>query len=91
VRRAFWIAVGVGAAVYASRWWRRQQERYGAEAVAEKARQGARDLFALARASIEEGRRAAAQKENELREAYGHPAEEREGPPPHRYPPLLSG
>jgi hypothetical protein len=91
VRRAFWIAVGVGATYYASRWWRRQRGRYGAEGVAEKARQGARDLFALTRASIEEGRRAAAQKENELREAYGHPAEARQAPPPDQYPPSLSG
>lgn len=84
MRRVLWVAVGVGAAYYASRWWRRQRERYGAEAVAEKARQGARDLFALTRASIEEGRRAATEKENELREAYGHPVEERHGGPPPR-------
>jgi hypothetical protein len=83
MRRAFWIAVGVGAAYYASRWWRQQRERYGAGAVAEKAKQGARDLFALTRASVEEGRRAAVQKESELREAYGHPAEERLEPPRH--------
>jgi hypothetical protein len=84
VRRLFWIAVGVGAAYYGAKWWQRQRERYGAEAVAEKARQGARDLFALARLSVEEGRRASAAKEAELRDAYGHPAEERESPPPPR-------
>jgi hypothetical protein len=72
----------VTAAYYASKWWRRQRARYGAEAVAEKTRQGVRDLMALARVSVEEGRRAAAEKESELQEAYGHPAAEREGPPP---------
>jgi hypothetical protein len=84
VRRLFWVGVGVTAAYYASKWWRRQRARYGAEAVAEKTRQGARDLMALARVSVEEGRRAAAEKESELLEAYGHPAAEREGPPPPR-------
>jgi hypothetical protein len=84
MRRLLWIAVGVGAAYYASKWFRKQRERYGAEAVSEKARQGARDLFALAKMSVEEGRRAAAEKESELRDAYGHPAEERESPPPPR-------
>jgi hypothetical protein len=84
VRRLFWVAVGVGAAYYASKWFRKQRDRYGAEAVAEKARQGARDLFALAKTSIEEGRRAAAEKEAELRDAYGHPVEDRESPPPPR-------
>jgi hypothetical protein len=84
MRRLFWIAVGVGAAYYASKWVRKQRERYGAEAVYEKARQGARDLFDLAKMAVEEGRRAAAEKEAELRDAYGHPAEERESPPPPR-------
>jgi hypothetical protein len=84
MRRLVWIAMGVGAAYYASKWWRRQRERYGAEALADKTRQGVRDLMALAQVSIEEGRRAAGEKEAELREAYGHPAEEREGLPPLR-------
>ncbi|MGH2677455.1 MAG: hypothetical protein ACRDHB_03710 [Actinomycetota bacterium] len=79
-----WIAVGVGAAYYASRWWRRQRDRYGADALAEKASQGVRDVMELARLSVEEGRRAAAEKEAELRGEYGHPAEERESPPPPR-------
>ena len=75
------IAVGVGAAYYASRWWRRQRDRYGADALAEKASQGVRDVMELARLSVEEGRRAAAEKEAELRGAYGHPAEDRPPPP----------
>jgi hypothetical protein len=84
MRRLFWIAVGVGAAYYATRWWRRQRERYGADALAEKASQGVRDVVELARLSVEEGRRAAAEKEAELLGAYGHPAERRESPPPPR-------
>jgi hypothetical protein len=43
-----------------------------------------RDVLELTRLSVEEGRRAAAEKEAELRGAYGHPAEEREIPPPPR-------
>lgn len=74
MRRLFWIGIGVTAAYYASKWWRRQRERYGAEALAEKTRQGVRDVMTLARISVEEGRRAAAEKEAELREAYDHPA-----------------
>jgi hypothetical protein len=81
MRRLFWIAVGVGAAYYASRWWRRQRDRYGAGALAEKASQGVRDVMELARLSAEEGRRAAAEKEAELRGAYGHPSEDRPPPP----------
>jgi hypothetical protein len=77
MRRLFWIGVGVAAAYYTARWWRRQRDRYGAEAVAEKARQGVRDLVALARVSVEEGRRAAAEKEGELRDTYGEPGEPR--------------
>jgi hypothetical protein len=80
MRRLFWIGVGVTAAFYASRWWRRQRARYGAEALSEKTREGVRDLMALARVSVEEGRRAAAEKEAELLDAYGQPAEERENP-----------
>jgi hypothetical protein len=77
MRRVFWIGVGVAGAYYASRWWRRQRDRYGAEAVAEKARQGVRDVVALARVSAEEGRRAAAEKEAELKETFGDPGEPR--------------
>jgi hypothetical protein len=84
MRRLFWIGIGVAGAYYAAKWWRRQRDRYGAEALAEKTRQGVRDLMELARVSVEDGRRAAAEKEAELREAYGHPVEERESPPPPR-------
>ena len=82
MRRLFWIGVGLTAAYYTSKWWRRQRARYGAEALSEKTREGVRDLMALARVSVEEGRRAAAEKEAELLDAYGHPVQERETPPP---------
>jgi hypothetical protein len=77
MRRLLWIGVGVAAAIYASRWWRRQRTRFGAEGLGDKARQGVRDLLELTRVSVEEGRRAAAEKEAELREAYDHPVEDR--------------
>jgi hypothetical protein len=77
MRRLLWIGVGVAAAYSASRWWRRQRARFGADGLGDKARQGVRDLVELARLSVEEGRRAAAEKEAELRDAYDHPAEDR--------------
>lgn len=67
MRRLFWVGVGVAAAYYGSRWLRRQRERFSPESVAAKAAEGMSDLMELVRVSVEEGRRAAAQKEAEIR------------------------
>jgi hypothetical protein len=71
MRRVFWIAVGVAAAYYGSRWMRRQRERFSPESVAAKAAEGMSDMMELVRVSVEEGRRAAAEKEAEIRASLG--------------------
>jgi hypothetical protein len=71
VKRLFWIGVGVGTAYYASRWMRRQRERFSPESIAAKAAEGIGDVMELVRVSVDEGRRAAAEKEAEIRESLG--------------------
>jgi hypothetical protein len=71
VRRLFWVAVGVGVSFAAYRWVRKQQARYGPEAVATKLSEGARDAWKLLEVSVDEGRRAAAEKEAEIRASLG--------------------
>jgi hypothetical protein len=71
VKRVLWIGVGVAAAYYASRWMRRQRERFSPESVAAKAAEGMTDLLELVRVSVDEGRRAAAEKEAEIRSSLG--------------------
>jgi hypothetical protein len=75
VRRAFWLAVGLGAgatgAVLASRWARRQARKVAPQALAREARGGILDLTKLVAESIEEGRREMEQRERELREQHG--------------------
>jgi hypothetical protein len=71
VKRLLWIGVGVAAAYYASRWMRRQRERFSPESVAAKAAEGMSDVMDLVRVSVDEGRRAAAEKEAEIRESLG--------------------
>jgi hypothetical protein len=67
MRRLIWVAVGVGLSVAAYRWVRKQQAKYGPEAVAAKLSDGARDAWRLLEVSVNEGRRAAAEKEAEIR------------------------
>jgi len=71
MRRLFWAALGVGfgaaGAVMASRWTRRQMERAKPQTLAREARGGLLDLTKLVSESIEEGKRAAEERENELR------------------------
>ena len=67
MRRLFWVGLGVGVSIAAYRWFRKQQARYGPEAVASKLSEGARDAWKLLEVSVDEGRRAAAEKEAELR------------------------
>jgi hypothetical protein len=67
VRRLFWIGVGVAGAYYGARWMRRQRERYSPGAMAGRAQETLGDLGKLARLSVEEGRRAAAEREAQIR------------------------
>jgi hypothetical protein len=71
MRRAFWVALGLGAgataAVLASRWMRRQSERMAPANVGRQLGDTARDFGQLLREALEEWRKAAAQKEAEIR------------------------
>ncbi len=71
MRRIFWLAFGLGAgatgAVIASRWTRKQAKRVAPAALAREARGGLLELSKLVSASLEEGKRAMAEKERELR------------------------
>jgi hypothetical protein len=71
MRRLFWVGVGVGVSIAAYRWVRKQRARYGPEAVSAKLAEGARDTWKLLEVSVDEGRRAAAEKEAELRASLG--------------------
>jgi hypothetical protein len=75
VKRLFWIGVGVAAAYYGSKWLRRQRERITPENVAARAAERLGGVMELVRVSVEEGRRAAAEKEAEIRSSLGeqHP------------------
>jgi hypothetical protein len=81
MRRIFWIGVGVAAAYYVSRWARRQRDRLSPENLAAKAAEGMGSLMELVRVSADEGRRAAAEKEAEIRASLGESPDERSGPP----------
>ena len=71
MRRAFWVAVGLGAgvtaAVMVSRWARRQRERMAPANLAKQAGDGFRDLGSLLSAAVSEFRAGMAEKEAELR------------------------
>jgi hypothetical protein len=71
MRRAFWVALGLGAgatgAVLTSRWARRQANRVKPATLAREARGGLMDLSKLVAESIEEGKRAMEERERELR------------------------
>jgi hypothetical protein len=82
VKRLFWIGVGVGLAYYASRWMRRQRDRFSPESVAARAAQGLGNVMELVRISVDEGRRAAAKKEVEIRAALGDATPDREASTP---------
>jgi hypothetical protein len=77
MRRLFWVAVGVGfgavSALMASRWTRRQMERARPKTIAREARGGLLDLSKLVTESMEEGKRAADERERELRAKHGIP------------------
>jgi hypothetical protein len=71
MRRSFWVALGLGAgatgAVVTSRWARRQAKKVAPATIAREARGGLLDLGKLVSESIAEGRRAMADREEELR------------------------
>ena len=77
MRRGFWVALGLGAgatgAILASRWTRKKVERGRPQAIAREAKGGLLDLTKLFSESIEEGKRAAAERERELRERHDVP------------------
>jgi hypothetical protein len=74
MRRAFWVALGLGAgatsAVMASRWAKRQANRVAPATIARETRGGLLDLGKLVAESIEEGKRASVERERQLRERY---------------------
>ncbi len=71
MRRLFWVGVGVAAAYYGARWIRRKREQYSPAAMSGRAQETLNDLGKLLRVAIEEGRRAMAEKEAEIRAALG--------------------
>jgi hypothetical protein len=74
VRRAFWVALGLGAgatgAVLAGRWTRRQARRVAPQTIAREAKGGLLDLSKLVSESLAEGRRAMDEREAQLRREY---------------------
>ncbi|HWC32654.1 MAG TPA: hypothetical protein VG709_05945 [Actinomycetota bacterium] len=73
MKRVFWFGVGVTAAVLAARWVRKQRARLAPANVGEQAGRAVRDLRTLVSESVAEGRRAAREKEAELRGSYDAP------------------
>jgi hypothetical protein len=71
VRRLFWLALGLGAgaagAVMSLRFVRKQTKKVAPATLAREARGGVMDLARLFSESIAEGKRAMAEKEDELR------------------------
>ena len=71
MKRAFWVALGLGAgatgAVIASRWTRKQARRVAPQTLAREAKGGLLDLSKLVSESIQEGKRAMEEREAELR------------------------
>jgi hypothetical protein len=70
VKRAFWVALGLGAGatgtVIASRWTRKQARKVAPAAIAREARGGLFELSRLVSESLAEGRQAMAEREREL-------------------------
>ena len=61
------VGFGAASAVMMSRWTRRQVQRAKPQALAREARGGLLDLTKLVAESVEEGKRAAEERERELR------------------------
>jgi hypothetical protein len=75
VRRLFWLALGLGAgaagAIMTARFARRQMDKVAPSTLAREARGGLLDLSRRVSESIEEGRRAMQDKEEQLRTESG--------------------
>jgi len=75
VRRLFWLALGLGAgaagAIMTARFARRQMDKVAPSTLAREARGGLLDLSRRVSESMEEGRRAMQEKEEELRGGAG--------------------
>jgi hypothetical protein len=75
VRRLFWVALGLGAgaagAIMTARFARRQMDKVAPSTLAREARGGLLDLSRRVSESIDEGRRAMQEKEEQLRSESG--------------------
>ena len=75
MRRLFWLALGLGAgaagAIMTARFARRQMDKVVPSTLAREARGGLLDLSRRVSESIEEGRRAMQDKEEQLRTESG--------------------
>ena len=71
MKRAFWLAMGLGAgvsgAVMLSRWMRRQQERLSPANIGAQVGETVRDLGQLVRTALDEGREEMRRVESEIR------------------------
>jgi hypothetical protein len=79
VKRAFWVALGLGAgatgAVVTSRWATKQAGKVAPTTIAREAKGGLLEFGKLVSESIAEGRRAMADREEELRtDVLGEPS-----------------
>ena len=75
MKRIFWLALGLGAgaagAIMTARFARRQMDKVAPSTLAREARGGLLDLSRRVSESMEEGRRAMPEKEEELRGGFG--------------------
>ena len=75
IRRLFWVSFGAGlgatTAIVTTRWTRRQVQKAAPRAIASEARGGLADLGRLLATSVAQGRRAADERERQLRARYG--------------------
>jgi hypothetical protein len=74
MRRIFWTALGLGAgaaaAVLTSRWARRKRQAISPANLGRQVSEGFSDLGRLLRSAVEDGRRAMAEKEAEIRSSF---------------------
>jgi hypothetical protein len=70
MRRAFWLAAGLGAgvagAIMVSRWMRRQRDRLSPANIGAQVSEGLRDLGELFREAVTEAREATREREAEI-------------------------
>jgi hypothetical protein len=75
IRRLFWVSFGAGlgatTAIMTTRWTRKQVQKASPQAIAREAKGGLNDIGRLVASSMEQGRRAADERERQLRARYG--------------------